>query len=121
MLRCVQMGEVFETSSEEIVRDYLEPEGLHALLAACLSAPMGTNRPVDAYSRAPIGKIELVELMARELGLEFRLTSGLQGINATGIKPHYYSLNRSASDLGYDPLFTSAEAILKEARILLGC
>jgi hypothetical protein len=40
-------------------------------------------------------------------------------VNATGSKPHYYSLNKRAGDFGYQPEFTSLEGIVQETRVML--
>jgi hypothetical protein len=37
------------------------------------------------------------------------------GVNATGSKPHYYSLNTRAADFGYQPGFTSLDGVLIQA------
>jgi hypothetical protein len=74
---------------------------------------------VDAYSRKPIGKREMLELMAGEFGLEYRIAEHPGTVNATGVKPYYFSLNHSAGQLGYQPLFTSAEAIVSQGSRML--
>jgi nucleoside-diphosphate-sugar epimerase len=119
LLHALREGKVFETRDEDMTRDYLHPHDLTELLLACLSVPPGTNRPVDAYSRAPIGKRELLALMSAEFGLRYRLTDDGRGVNATGAKPHYFSQNRAAAELGYLPRYSSADTILSEAGILL--
>jgi len=46
--------------------------------------------------------------------LQYEFTCEEVGINATGSKPFYYSLNRAAAKFGYIPQFTSLECVTKE-------
>jgi len=41
-------------------------------------------------------------------------------VNATGSKPHYYSLNRQAAELGYHPAYSSLDGVVAESAIILG-
>jgi nucleoside-diphosphate-sugar epimerase len=119
MIRAIRNRTTIETRSEPISRDYLEPAGLHAILQACLAAPLGTNRPVDAYTRAPVLKADLLEHMAREFGLSYAVGEGGGMSSPTGWKPHYYSTNKAAAELGYSPLLSSWEGIRKEVQASL--
>lgn len=119
MLRCVAEGRVFETTDGAMTRDYIHPHDLCALMMALLAAPVGTNRPVDAYSAAPITKAELIDLFAQEFGLKTQIRTQVQTVNATGAKPEYYSLNRAAEALGYRPAYSSAQSVLIEGRAML--
>jgi nucleoside-diphosphate-sugar epimerase len=119
LVRAARDGTMFETADVPFHRDFLGPAGVRDLLLACLRAPSGTNRPVDAYSRAPISKRELLALMAEEFGLRYSFTGGSFGVNATGAKPFYYSDNRAAAELGYAPTQSSADAIREEVGAML--
>jgi hypothetical protein len=91
-----------------------------ALMLALLDAKPGTNLPVDAYSAAPITKIQLIELFRSEFGLKTEIRAQVQTVNATGAKPQYYSTNRAAEAFGYVPRYDSGESVLIEARAMLG-
>jgi hypothetical protein len=39
-------------------------------------------------------------------------------VNATGDKPHYYSLNTRAAEFGYQPTLTSLEGIVQELQMI---
>lgn len=119
MARAVREATVFETVDAPMMRDYLGPEDLRALLQAALSAPVGFNGAIDAYSRAPISKRELVELFVSEFGMKAAWREPADVINATGAKPFYYSENRAAAVLGFQPRATSAEAVLAEMAAFL--
>lgn len=68
---------------------------------------------------APVDKPTLLAEMQRQFGLRYEIAEAPAAVNATGIKPHYYSLNRRAVDFGYIPTKTSIEGILEEARVIL--
>jgi hypothetical protein len=83
------------------------------LVNAILTSP-ATNDVVDSYSKAPIDKPTLLAAMQLQFGLQYELVQATTGVNATGSKPHYYSLNRHAENFGYCPLLTSLDGIQKE-------
>jgi len=118
MLRAIRDKTVLKTSPEYIVRDFLHPSDFYQLVKALLSAP-ATNAAVDCYSRAPIEKPKLLATMQQEFGLNYEIAEITAGVNATGSKPHYYSLNTRAADFGYQPAWTSMEGVLKEASAIL--
>jgi nucleoside-diphosphate-sugar epimerase len=113
IMRAVRDKTVLKTSSEYIVRDFLHPADFYQLVSVLLMAP-ATNTAVDCYSRAPIDKPTLLAAMDEKFGLQYETTEATAGINATGSKPHYYSLNTSAGDYGYQPVFTSLQGVFQE-------
>ena len=118
ILRAIRDKTVLNTSSEYIVRDFLHPVDFHRLVNALLSSP-AANAAVDAYSRAPIDKPDLLKAMQEKFGLHYEITAAPAGVNATGGKPHYYSQNTRAADFGYQPGMTSLEGILLESQKIL--
>lgn len=118
ILRAVRDKTVLKTSSDYIMRDYLHPSDFHKLVSALLSAP-ATNAVVDCYSRAPIDKPNLLKAMQEKFGLRYEVAEVRAVVNATGSKPHYYSLNRRAADFGYEPSLTSLEGIRREMEMLV--
>lgn len=118
VLRAIDDNSVLLTSSDYIVRDYLNPSDFYHLVSAILSAPP-SNVAVDCYSLAPIDKPSLLAAMREQFGLQFATTAASVGVNATGNKPHYYSLNTRAADFGYQPTLTSLEGIVREMQKIL--
>ena len=118
MLRAIRTKTILQTSAGEMVRDYLTPSDFYRLIDACLSAPPA-NAVVDSYSRAPISKSALLDLMQHNFGLQYARVEHHAALNATGLKPHYYSLNRQAACYGYQPQLSSAEGIVQESDALL--
>lgn len=113
ILRAIRDKTVLKTSADYIVRDFLHPSDFYQLLTALLAAP-ASNVAVDCYSRAPIDKSNLLVAMQENFGLRYEITEAITSVNATGSKPHYYSLNMRAADFGYRPSLTSLEGIKLE-------
>lgn len=119
MLRAIRDNKVLKTSPDYIVRDFLHPSDFYRLASALLAAP-AANAAIDCYSRAPIDKPSLLAAMQEKFGLQYETTEVTAGVNATGSKPHYYSLNTRAGDFGYQPALTSLEGVALEADNVLG-
>jgi len=118
ILRAIREGTVLETSSDYIVRDFLHPEDFYNLVRALLFSP-AVNAAVDCYSRAPIDKFTLLSEMQSRFGLKYEIMGASAAVNATGIKPNYYSLNTRAADFGYQPTLTSLDGVLHETKAIL--
>ncbi len=112
ILRAIRDKTVLKTSSDYMVRDYLHPSDFYGLVSALLAASPA-NAAIDCYSRAPVDKPALLAAMQEKFGLQYEIVD-TAGVNATGSKPHYYSLNTSAADFGYQPGFTSLDGVLIE-------
>jgi nucleoside-diphosphate-sugar epimerase len=119
IMRAIRDGSVLETTPDYVVRDVLHPADFHDLVRALLDSPPA-NTAVDCYTRAPVDKPRLLSEMALRFGLRHETVARPVTVNATGVKPHYYSLNRRAAAFGYAPSRTSLEGIVEEATALLG-
>jgi nucleoside-diphosphate-sugar epimerase len=118
ILRSIVQGSVLSTSADFIVRDFVHPADLHSLVECVLAAP-AMNNVLDVYSRAPVDKPTLMAAMRDRFGLRYETAARPPGVNATGAKSHYYSLNRRAAAYGYAPRFTSLEGVLHESQLAL--
>jgi len=118
ILRAIRDKTTLMTSPDHLVRDYLHPSDFYGLAAVLLEAP-ATNASVDCYSKAPIEKPGLLAAMQEKFGLRYEFVQTTVGVNATGSKPNYYSLNKRAADFGYRPGLTSLEGILQESLDIL--
>lgn len=117
-VRAIRDKTVLKTSAAYMVRDYLHPSDFYGFVSAILAAP-ATNAAVDCYSKAPIDKTSLLTALQEKFGLIYEVVQTAAGVNATGTKPHYYSLNKQAGDFGYQPGMTSLDGILKEVAVRL--
>jgi nucleoside-diphosphate-sugar epimerase len=113
IVRAIRDKTVLKTSAAYMVRDYLHPSDFYGLVSAILASP-AANAALDCYSKAPIDKTTLLTALQEKFGLQYEVVHTAAGVNATGTKPHYYSLNKRAEDFGYEPELTSLDGILKE-------
>lgn len=118
VVRALRAGDVVQTDAVDMVRDYLHPRDLVAFISLCFGAK-SLNAVFDLYSRRPVGKFELLEEVAKRFGLRYEVIESETPAGATGFKKNYYSVNRSAQDLGYQPRFSSMEGITLELKSLL--
>jgi nucleoside-diphosphate-sugar epimerase len=133
ILRAIRDDQIFKTSTQNIVRDYLHPDDFFNLINVILTNPV-SNQALDCYSRGPIDKNSLLKLMSEEFGLKYEFhsekpinsASDLTNItNETSVsnlimgKENYYSLNKRAANIGYFPIHNSAECIRIESQKLL--
>jgi nucleoside-diphosphate-sugar epimerase len=120
LLRSIRDGEMLRVSADFMVRDFLHPQDFHQLIERVLAAPP-TNAAIDCYSASPVTKSVLLQEMHERFGLcyEVAAPSATVAVNATGVKPHYYSLNRAAESFGYSPKYSSLAGVLQEAAELL--
>ncbi|WP_347988754.1 NAD(P)-dependent oxidoreductase [Methylomonas sp. AM2-LC] len=117
ILRAIRDNTILKTSPDYIVRDFLHPSDFYGLVQALLSAPPA-NDVVDCYSRSPIDKPTLLATMQEKFQLQYEVAEAA-GVNATGNKAHYYSLNHKASAFGYSPKYSSLEGVLLESQLII--
>ncbi|WP_027849699.1 NAD-dependent epimerase/dehydratase family protein [Marinospirillum minutulum] len=102
-----------KTAEYEMVRDYIAPYDFFNLVLCVILKDEKSNWAVDCYSKIPAKKSEILSVLQMEFGLNYEFVTG-SGINATGMKLNYYSENKRASKIGYEPSLTSIESIVKE-------
>lgn len=114
IINAIVNKEVFLTNSLDIVRDFIHPDDLFKMITLIIEKNSGNNC-VDTYSLAPIKKFDLLKVLKDTYGLDYSISRGDVGINATGSKNIYCSNNYSAEKLlGFKPLYTSEAGILDE-------
>jgi nucleoside-diphosphate-sugar epimerase len=117
-INCIREKRVLETGPENIVRDYLHPEDLHGLVMTCIEAG-ARNDVFDAFSREPIAKFPLLDLLAVQYGLRYNVAEHSQAMTVTGLKMNYFSTSTKAGSIGYSPRHTSLDCIREEMQFLL--
>ena len=119
IVRAIRDQRTLQTTAEYVVRDFMHPDDFHRLVECLLAAPPA-NCAVDCYSREPIDKPTLLQAMAERFALCYEVVGETSArVNATGTKPHYYSLNRKAAEFGYQPAWSSLDCILAETMAIL--
>lgn len=115
----IMSSTVFRTSPDQMVRDFLHPNDFYQLIS-CLLAAEPQNTVVDCYSAEPVDKKVLLEVLAKDFGLQYEFVTGLAApINATGTKRLYYSTFRKAAEFGYRPKYSSLDTLRVEFSALL--
>ncbi len=117
MIKSIKQGKEFSTNSCDFVRDYLHPADLFALVELII-AKKPLNLAIDAYSRAPVSKFELLDYFSKSFGLKYKIDDKLDFVCPTGAKDVYCSNSRKAVKLGYRPKYTSI-SVMQEAKFLL--
>lgn len=117
IVRSLRSGKPLVTGPSDLVRDYVAPHDLGALVMACMNADRHSTA-YDVYSARPVRKSEILEAFVEQFGLTYSVeeTGTLLG---TQPKPAYYSVDRRAGAVGYEPTRTSLETLTEETAALL--
>ena len=118
VINCDLDGKELVTTSENIVRDYINTLDLLSLIMRCAHSKR-INKSYDVYSRKPIEKFELLYCFSEKFGLKYRVDNEFRPMSATGIKKYYYSVNKEAEEIGYGPLYTSMETLIEETEAMI--
>jgi len=117
ILRAIKNKEIFKTSADNIVRDFITPPDFYNLVQAIIDFKH-TNIALDCYTKSPVLKFDLLSKLEDKFALKYTVDPLADIINSTGIKANYYSTNAIAGDIGYVPKFTSLEGIVQEFYLL---
>lgn len=118
MLDCILKKKVFVTDNQNIIRDYIHPDDLFAVIMKCL-ATGDINGAFDIMSVKPVEKKEVIDYFVREYGLKFQTGISTGNESATGAKNIYYSKYNKVNDLDCQPKFGSLETIKMESKYIL--
>jgi len=118
IVRSIYEKNLLQISKDNVVRDDLGASDFSQLISLILESSL-LNTSIDCYSKAPIDKKTILEVMQQHFNLRYEFCDRYQEINATGKKIHYYSLNHKAKSLGYDPKNTSLELLISQAKVML--
>lgn len=109
--------QVFMTDDQNISRDYVHPEDMKQIIDLIIQRWQNAgfiNDAFNIYSRDPVTKMEMLRVIAEKFNLQYQIKAGT-GVasSATGFKMHYYSVDKKLKKLGYQPRYSSLDAILK--------
>ena len=113
IVRAIKNKEVFKTSADNIIRDFITPPDFYRLIQAIIDFKP-TNIALDCYTKSPVSKFDLLAELENKLGFKYETNKDVDIVNATGIKTNYYSTNKMAKQVGYTPVNTSLGGIFKE-------
>ena len=106
------------TDSNNIVRDYVHPDDLFAIVMLCINAG-NINDAFDVMSTMPVDKNEILKYFADNYGLKYSVAYSIFCCSSTGDKNIYTSKYNKLAVLGYNPAFSSMDTILLESSHLL--
>lgn len=105
-------------SAEHMIRDFLHPHDFFTLIELILVIKDRKNMAIDCYSKGPIEKFALLDFCTAEYGLQWEVKESYTALNPTGNKSNYYSTNRNAALIGFQPLYSSLDTIITEINAL---
>jgi len=118
VVRAIKNKEIFKTSVDNIVRDFVTPPDFYNLIQAIIDSKP-TNTTLDCYTKSPIAKFDLLFAMKDKFNLNYEIAESLDIVNIAGHKMHYYSTSNNAKNIGYEPKNTSLEGVVKEIEKLV--
>lgn len=119
ILRAVKEGSVLSVKPKDMIRDFISPGDLFNLIVKCINKGK-YNEALDAISKKPVKKSEILRFFANEYGLRYIVDSKKTFLDSTGSKDAYCSKCDKAKKLvGFCAKKTSMDTIIEEARIIL--
>ncbi len=118
IIKSIKKDTFFQTSSLNVIRDYVHPYDLTELLKCCIKKRR-INVALDVYSKAPIEKFLLIDWFIKEYGLKINIQKYVGKPSPTGVKINYYSKCKKAENYGYFPKYTSLKTIECETKKIL--
>jgi nucleoside-diphosphate-sugar epimerase len=118
VMRAILSNTLLTVSDDNVVRDFLHPHDFCQLINVILcSKPV--NDVVDAYTLSPVNKMDLLDSMRNNFGLQYAVSYSYIDVNLAKLKSNYFSLNNRAADFGYRPIFSSLSGILDQAKEII--
>jgi nucleoside-diphosphate-sugar epimerase len=118
VMNCILNQKVLVTNHVNIVRDYVHPEDLFSIIRKCMDAGK-INAAFDIFSSSPVEKREILDYFSLEYSLKYKTGQSPNHVSPTGSKEIYYSNNKSATNIGYKPVFSSMDTIKQESGHIL--
>ena len=113
-------GNLFVTDSNDFVRDYVGPSELATFIDQLIRGDT-PNRAYDLFSRHPLTKLELLDCLAKEMGFRYSFRDERELDDVTIIrKPNKISRERGNEAIGYSPIYSSMQIVLRELTLITG-
>ena len=117
IMTAVKNRKVFITDDRNISRDYIHPEDMMQIIDLIIKHWQQTgfiNDVFDIYSKNPVTKMDMLESISEKFNLKYEIKTGTSvDLSTTGFKMNYYSANKKLKQIGYEPRYSSLDAILK--------
>ena len=118
IMDCILNNKRMITNNHTMIRDYLHPDDLFAMIRACVQAHR-LNAVFDVVSALPVDKFEILDFFAHEYGLKYVVNDTYCSDSATGVKNVYCSSYHAASEIGYASKYSSMDTVKQESGFLL--
>lgn len=113
IVRAIKDKEVFKTSPDNIVKDFITPSDFYNFIQAIIDfKPI--NMALDCYTRGPVAKFDLLAELEGRFGLQYEVSQSADIINTSSVKMNYYSINTAANSVGYSSEKNSIDGIIHE-------
>ena len=113
-------GNLFVTDPTDFVRDYVGPSELATFIDQLIRGDT-PNRAYDLFSCHPLTKLELLDCLAKEMGFRYSFRDERKLDDVTIIKkPNKISRERSNEAIGYSPICSSMQIVLRELTLITG-
>ena len=119
LVNCLVDRKMFKTHDGNIVRDYIHPDDLFALINIC-AGQKKINTSIDVVSRSPVDKWDVLDFFKKNYNLKYKIDKSLNPPNPNGNRDIYCSNYKCASEIGFTPRYGSIDAIAKEVEYILG-
>ena len=114
ILKAILNKSVLKTTDSDLIRDYISPDDLFALVCRCLAAGK-LNTAMDAFSNKPVSKKEILAAFQEKFDLKIEVSPSLSsGKSPNSTVSAYLPEDRSAGKLGYIPKHSSIDGLLQE-------
>ena len=118
VVNSIVSSNIFITGREDVIRDYVHPDDLCQLVDQCMALGQ-VNRCYDAYSGGATTKFNILDRFSAEFGLKYEIGVLPAPEGGTGHKRVYCSAYHAAASIGYQPKYSSIDALVTETRHLL--
>lgn len=118
VLKALRDGAVLKTSAGDLVRDYVSPDDLFALIQCCIGQER-INTAMDAFSSKPVSKQEILSAFGEKFGLRIETVSGGPAASPNSTASVYVPHDHSGGRIGYVPRHTSLDGLLLETAACL--
>ncbi|MFA5322010.1 MAG: NAD(P)-dependent oxidoreductase [Smithella sp.] len=117
IMTAIKNKQTFVTNDLNLARDYLHPEDMIQVIDVVIKSWQNAgfiNDVFDTYSKNPVTKMDMLQSISEKFNLlyEIKMETNVDS-SATGFKMNYYSVNKKLQKLGYEPRYSSLDAILK--------
>lgn len=112
VVRAIKNNEVFKTTHENIVRDYITPTDFFNLIQ-CLIKKEKLNLAIDCRTESPIDKLTLLKDFHERYKLKYSFIETTH-LNPTGFKENYYSIASGTKFIEFRAFFNSLQGLIFE-------